>query len=35
MTDISQQRKALIERVLNGAGTASQSERQAERAHII
>jgi hypothetical protein len=29
MTDISRQRKALIERVLDGAGTASHSERQA------
>jgi hypothetical protein len=29
MTDISQQRKALIERILSGAGTASQGERQA------
>jgi hypothetical protein len=29
MTDISQQRKALIARVLYGAGTASQRERQA------
>jgi hypothetical protein len=29
MTNIGQQRKALIERILHGAGTASQSERQA------
>jgi hypothetical protein len=29
MTNISPQRKALIERVLYGEGTASQSERQA------
>ena len=29
MTNIDQQRKALIERILDGAGTASQSERQA------
>lgn len=29
MTDIGQQRKALIERVLDRAGTTSQSERQA------
>ena len=29
MTDISQQRKALTERILDGAGTAAQSERQA------
>ncbi len=29
MTNISQQRKALTERILDGAGTASQSERQA------
>jgi hypothetical protein len=29
MTDISQQRKALIERVLDGAGAAPQSGRQA------
>jgi hypothetical protein len=29
MTDIIQQRKALSERVLSGAGTASQSKRQA------
>jgi hypothetical protein len=29
MTDISQQRRALIERVLERAGAASQSERQA------
>jgi hypothetical protein len=29
MTDISEQREALIERVLYGAGTAPQSERQA------
>jgi hypothetical protein len=29
MTNIGQQRKALTERILDGAGTASQSERQA------
>jgi hypothetical protein len=29
MTNISQQRKALTERILDGAGTASQRERQA------
>ncbi len=29
MTNISQQRKALTERILDGAGTAPQSERQA------
>ena len=29
MTDIGQQRKALIERILDGAGTASQSQRRA------
>jgi len=29
MTDINRQREALIERVLDGAGTAAQSERQA------
>jgi hypothetical protein len=29
MTNIGQQRKALIERILDGAGTASQSERRA------
>ena len=29
MTDIGQQRKALIERILDGAGTTSQSERRA------
>ena len=29
MTDIGQQRKALIERILDGAGTASQSKRRA------
>ena len=29
MTDIREQRKALIERILDGAGTAPQSERRA------
>jgi len=29
MTDISQQRKALIVRILDGAGTASQGQRRA------
>jgi hypothetical protein len=34
MTDISQQRQALIERVLYGAGAASQSERRAALENI-